>query len=210
MNDKEPVMAKAMFSQVDDILTRLLLMALAAVTAVLAVGVPVAEWLRGEPLRWEATTASSGALPTSLASPGGGARLTWNGDSQVSLDHAGTGLWLLTLLPGLLLSLVVVIVVIQLLRVMSRLHRGIPFASASVGALRWIAVALLAGTGAVKITGSLANAAVVHRALPSSPISFTILSGGQVVLVVSGLVAAMLAAAFAQGQRLAAEVEGLV
>jgi Protein of unknown function (DUF2975) len=116
----------------------------------------------------------------------------------------------LTLLPGLPLSLVVVIVVIQLLRVMSRLHRGVPFAGASVGALRWIAVALLAGTGAVTITGSLANAAVVHRATPSSPISFTILSGGEVVLVVSGLVVAMLAAAFAQGQRLAAEVEGLV
>lgn len=73
-----------------------------------------------------------------------------------------------------------------------------------------VALTLVVGTPVIAGVAGVANARILDRALVEGPHSFLLLSSGQVVLVVTGLVVAVVADAFAQGRRLADDVAGLV
>ena len=200
------------FDRWDFLGTRVVLVVIAVVVTGFGVIAPVIRWLLGEPLQWQLQTGKTDGLVNDQVVARPGVELTWPGTADVTVDDAGAGTWLASIVPGALLAIVTVIVVVALLRLLSGIATHQPFSEAAVRSLRVVGATLLVGGVLVTVAGSIANVAVLRAAvdLQGGPTSFTLELGPSSVVAAAGLVGAALAEAFAHGIELSDDVEGLV
>jgi hypothetical protein len=205
-------MSKLTFDRWDFLGTRVVLGVIALGATGVGVIAPVVQWLRGEPLTWRLQTGRTDELVTDQLVARPGVELAWPGTADVSIDDAGTGTWLASIVPGALLTIATVIVVVALLRLLSSIEAQRPFAYAAVRSLRVIGATLLGGAVLVTLAGSFANVAVLDAAvdLQGDTQTFSFDFGNAFLVAAAGLVCAALAEAFAHGIKLADDVEGLV
>lgn len=200
------------FDRWDFLGTRLVLGLIALGSTTMGVVVPLVRWLTGRPLTWQLQTGKTDDVVTDQLVARSGVELAWPGTADVTIDDAGTGTWLASLVPGALLATATVIVVVALLRLLSHIEAQRPFAYAAVRSLRIIGATLLGGAVLVTLAGSFANAAVLDAAvdLQGGATTFGFDFGTGLLVAAAGLVCAALAEAFAHGIKLADDVEGLV
>jgi hypothetical protein len=200
------------FSRFDYLATRVALILVAVATPALAVGLPAWRWARGRPLEWTADVDPGMAGLTHLPHARSGTALEWTGGLAVTISHASIGVWLYRLLPGVLLSIAVLAVVVLLVRLTRRVQRSEAFVADSVGSLRLLALVIVLGWLCTTLADNLASTAVLSAALPEAPATLTLtaINGAGVAMLLTGLLVGVIAEAFAQGARLADDVEGLV
>lgn len=205
-------MSKLTFDRWDFLGTRVVLGVIALGATGIGVVAPVVQWLRGEPLTWQLQTGTTDEVVTDQLAARPGVDLTWPGTVGVTIDDAGTGTWLASIIPGVLLATATVIVVVALLRLLSSIEAQRPFAYAAVRSLRVIGATLLGASVLVTLAGSFANVAVLDAAvdLQGDVTTFIFDFGDAFLVAAAGLVCAALAEAFAHGIKLADDVEGLV
>jgi hypothetical protein len=199
------------FDRWDFLGTRIVLGVVALGSATVGVVVPLARMVQGEPLIRQLDTGRTDALVTDELTVNRGAALTWPGIADASIEDAGVGTWLTSILPGAVLATGAVIVVLALLRLLSSIEAGAPFAPAAVRSLRIVGATLLVGSVLVTVADAFADRAVLEAAvILESEATFTLDLRMVVIFAGAGLVCAALAEAFARGIELAADVEGLV
>jgi hypothetical protein len=180
-----------------------LLALLAVITVVGRVVYPVLGWVQGLP------------VPTEVVSP-----VVVPVLEDTGLEHGpgtydllvpvhGTGLRLLSLLPGVLVALAVLVGCWLLLQVIRSIAAGDPFTPANVARLRGMAALLVFGSALVffvemAVTGVLLGSVDLLGSEPAVRLDFP---WG---LLLAGMVVAMLAEAFKVGSRLRHDVDGLV
>ncbi|MGG5257835.1 DUF2975 domain-containing protein [Phycicoccus avicenniae] len=180
------------------------LLGLAAVVTVLGgvVG-PVRDWVAGAPVRVEAHAPVS--VPRLDAAGVQHGLATFD----IEVPAVGGGLRLLSLLPGVLVALLVVVGGWLVLRIMRTVAAGEPFAAVNVTRMRALAMVLVLGSAVVfflelSVRGALLGSAELGGLEPGVVLDVPWLP------MLSGLVLAMLAEAFRTGSRLRDDVEGLV
>ncbi len=200
------------FSRFDFLATRAALGLVAVVTPVLAIGLPVVAWVRGRPLEWAADVDPAQAQLSGFGPTSPGTHLDWSGTLVISLAHAPTSVRIYALGPAVVLCLAVVAVALLLIRLTGRVQRAEAFVADSVRSLRIIAVVIILGWLGTNIAGGVADSAVLDAALPDRPpgLTLTLFSGGGFAMLLTGLLVGVIGEAFAQGARLADDVEGLV
>ena len=205
-------MSRLTFDRWDFLGTRVVLCIVALGAIGVGVIAPVVQWVRGEPLMWRLQTGTTDDVVTDQLVARPGVELTWPGTADVAIDHAGTGTWLASIVPGALLTIATLIVVVALLRLLSSIEAKRPFAYAAVRSLRVIGATLLGAAVLVTLAGSFANVAVLDAAvdLQGDTQTFSFDFGNAFLVAAAGLVCAALAEAFARGIAMAHDVEGLV
>lgn len=198
------------FDRWDYLGTRVLLIASAVATLVVTVLLPVVEWARGRPL---VSTVLVDGDPPAVTDPPllAGAEATWDRAATVSLGDASTGAWLASLLPGVVLSVAVLLVVAGLVRLVAGIQRDGGLSDGSVTTLRVVAVTVIAAPWALSLAAGIAEDRVRTEAFGGSgaTVSFEV-TGAMLALTVLGLVIAALAEAFRRGASLEHDVDGLV
>lgn len=191
------------FDRVDRI-GLVLVLALAAVGSATAwVVVPALTWATGGDLR--VPFFSEVTVPPLDAA---GIRYD-EADYLVHVADATTGQWLLHLVPGLGFTAVVLRCAALLVPVVRDLGRGDPFAPANVRRLRVVGLLLLVAWPVLTLAQSAAEAAVIGQldlGGLGTRVSLTLPLG----VMLAGLVAGLVAEAFAAGSRLRDDVDGLV
>ena len=200
------------FSRFDFVVTRGILGLVALATPVLTLAVPVWSWVGGRPLTWTADVDPSNAQLSGFGSTATGTEVDWNGTALISLAHASTSVRIYTLAPAVLLCLAVVAVALLLIRLTGRVQRSEAFVTDSVRSLRLIAWTIIMGWLATSLAGNVASAAVLDAAFPDQPPTLTLtpFSGAGLLMLLTGMLVGVIAEAFAQGTRLANDVDGLV
>jgi len=197
------------FDRWDFIATRVLIAAITLGSLAITVIWPMTSWLRGEPLRWVVAVDAAVSLPAELTTnPDAAAQ--WNGEALVTLTEAPASTWLATLLPGVITTIAVALVAVQLLGLLRDIQSREPFAAASVRRLRVIALILLIAPMVTVTADALAGAAVRSAAFVDAPFAFFISANGILVAIGAGLMVAAVAEAFARGAELRTDVDGLV
>lgn len=196
-----------LFDRVDFLFTKALLILVAVAVPVFALGVPLGRWLSGRSLTWELEGVGATTVPDRLV-PGAGVSLTGSETVAVRIEEAGAGPWLVSLVPGLLISLAVVLGVWLTLRLVRSIEQRRPFVQASAHALRWVGALLLLAPVLVGLGTGIADAVIAERALQDDVFSLTLSIAFLPVL--AGLLVLAVGEAFAQGVRLQEDVEGLV
>lgn len=199
------------FSRWDFLVTRIILALVAVAVPLLAVGWPLLTWVRGRPLRWSGEVDPAIAVLRGPAtSPG--AHVDWTGQVAVRLDRAPTSAWIYSLVPGIALSVAVVVVAVLLLRLTGRVQRSEAFVAESVRALRLVALAVVLGWLCTSMAADVASSAVLAAAFPGEEdhLVVTLLSGSGLAVPLAALLIGVVAEAFAQAARLAEDVDGLV
>lgn len=194
------------FDRTDFLLTRLMIAAVGVGVPLVSVGAPLVRWATGRALHWQVSGPDATTVPVDLATRAG---VDARGTDSLGLriDGAGTGTWLATLLPGIALSVSVVLGAWLLLRLVQSIELGQPFVAASAQALRLLSMIVLVGSLAVALCTGVADAVVTQRALRDVvSFGFTV----PFVAVIAAFLILALAEAFAQGVRLQDDVEGLV
>lgn len=113
------------FDRTDFLLTRLMIAAVGVGVPLVSVGAPLVRWATGRALHWQLSGLDATTVPADLATRAGvDARGT---DSLgLSIDGADTSTWLATLLPGIALSVSVVLGAWLLLRLVQSIELGQP------------------------------------------------------------------------------------
>ncbi len=198
------------FDRWDFLATRVLLALIALAATSLLVIKPLWDLARGNPLHWSLNLDIDG-LSTATVSAQSGAQLAWDGAARVILTEPSTAVWIATFVPKALVAATIVAIVVILYRLMAQIHRGAPFVRSSVRGLRVIALILLIVPWVIVPFAGRADSVVTREALTiSGPESFTLFTGSFVLMMGVGLMVAAIAEAFAQGQKLQDEVEGLI
>ncbi len=197
----------ALIDRIDHLITRGLLLVVAVAAPVLLVGLPLVDWVRGEPLATSGDTGSHGDLGA-LVHEASGAQLTWAGEADVSIADAAPTLWLTVLVPASLLAVATASVALLLRHVVGQIETGRPFTASSLRALRAAGVVVVAASVTVPLVSGWATARVMDRALTgaTSGMSFTF----QPLWLLAGVLVVVLAEAFRTGIRLTDDVDGLV
>jgi hypothetical protein len=195
------------FDRMDFWLTKAVLALVGVAVPVLAVGLPLTTWWRGEPLRWDLDGLGDSGAPEGLV-PAEGVRLRTTHAVVVQIDDPGTVPWLASLLPGVLLSVAVGLAVWLLLRLVRRIEQGKPFVVASAMALRLLGATILLGSLAVSLGLGVADSVIGQRAVDGADLLFTF--EVPFLAFIGALVTLALAEAFVQAARLQDDVEGLV
>ena len=195
------------FDRLDFLATKLLLAAVGIGVPLFTVVVPLGRWVTGGTLTWELDDVGRPALRSGLRLRDG-VDVTGGATLGLRIPDAGATTWLVSLVPGLLLSAAVGLVVLQLLRLVRNIQDGRPFDATSARALRLIGATVLAATFVVGVGTGVADAVVSDRALSGDGVSMSVSTS--FVPLVAGLLVLALAEAFAQGVRMQDDVEGLV
>ena len=177
----------------------------AVALAALLAGVvePLADWVTGGPLSPRVESAVT-VPPLDAAGVGYG-----SASYTVDAVDPGAGARLLALLPGLLLSVLVVLSCWCIVLLLRTVASGDPFDPVNVTRLRVIAGALVVGAPVAHLL-QLVSDAVVLGGLDLGGLDLTFTLDIPWLPMVAGLVVAMLAEAFKAGSRLRADVDGLV
>lgn len=200
------------FSHADSVVTRILLAAIFAGTALVALVLPVLAWLRGSALTSVVDTGLAGTLTISSATVRPGVEVIWPGTAQIRLEDPSGGVWAWQVATGATLTVAVGIVVVLLIGLLRRIQQESEFSRSTVMLLRLLALSILAGVAAVTLLGSIADAEIIDAAFERDEmsLSLTLFSVPQVVALAVALVVAASAEGVARGERLSKDVEGLV
>lgn len=194
----------------DATLTRAALLAVAVLAPLLLVVVPALAWVSGSRLVWTGAVGDGGRLPAQLLDDAvaQGARLTWDGTAEISVDGASTGLWLAVLVTDLLLAAAVVAVSLLLRRVVGAIRADRAFTTGSLRALRVCGVVVVVTAVLHPLADGVTTALVLREAVPGSPwsVGFTF----SPLWVLAGALVLVLAEAFRAGLSLREDVDGLV
>lgn len=179
------------------------------VVTLVAVGLPLWDWMRGNPLGAAVDTGvSDRPLPATLAAATPGAALSWDGVLMIEVAEPSTALRLAMLVPGVLLTLAAVVVAAVLLRLVVAARRQQPFNAAATRDLRIVAVVIFAAALLVPVAEGFAGQQLLHEAVERDDTAvYFAFSPGWIGLALLVLV---LAEIFRIGHRLAEDVEGLV
>ena len=195
------------FDRGDFTVTKLLVGAVGVGVPVFTLLLPLWGWLTAGPLAYEFSDVGRPALQPGLRLDDG---VSLQGGSTVGvrIEGASTSTWLVSLLPGVLLSVMGVTIAVVLLRLVQRIQAGTPFVAASARSLRLVGFVLLGGTIALGVGTGIADRVVRSRTFTESDVatSFTF----SFLPVLAGLLVLALAEAFAQGVRIQDDLEGLV
>jgi hypothetical protein len=163
-------------------------------------------WLSAEP-------DTGGPLPSWAGAAREGGSVEVEGRLRYVVDHASTGLWLVSLLPGLALALAVSGVALLLLGLMRETYAHQPFSEHGVRRLRLVAVVVGSAGVVVPLLGSLSAHAIVARVVPDhAPGIFEEwdVVGATIPWLLVALIVLAVAEAFDIGAGLADDVAGLV
>jgi hypothetical protein len=152
-------------------------------------------------------------LPSWFGTPRTGTSVEVEGRIRYVVDHASTGLWLLSLLPALVLALAVSGVALLLLRLMHETYAGRPFSEHGVRRLRLVAAVVGAAAIVVPLLDSVSAHAIVARVLPDRVpgiVDGWDILGATIPWLVVALLVLAVAEAFDIGVGLADDVAGLV
>ncbi|MDX6373591.1 MAG: hypothetical protein QOD98_2579 [Nocardioidaceae bacterium] len=152
-------------------------------------------------------------LPSWLGTPRTGTSVEVEGRIRYVVDHASTGLWLLSLLPALVLALAVSSVALLLLRLMHETYAGRPFSDHGVRRLRLVAAVVGAAAVVLPLLDSVSSHAIVARVLPDRApgiVDGWDILGATIPWLVVALLVLAVAEAFDIGVGLADDVAGLV
>lgn len=167
----------------------------------------VASWLSGDPLVVESQVPQTAPVPD--LQPLGGASVAYDGHVRWTLPGATTGQWLLSLLPVVLTSGLVVAGTVLVWRLARRVRRQDPFGPAALRAVRGLALLVLAYGLLIPVI-RLAVTFVVLAPVQARPeLSVTVLPWQAAPLVIGWLLL-VLAEAYRHGERLRDDVTGLV
>ncbi len=138
------------FDRLDFLATKLLLAAVGIGVPLFTVVVPLVRWVtwRGPDVGARRHRPTRPALGPAAAGRGGG---DGRRDARAPDRRAGATTWLVSLVPGLLLSAAVGLVVVQLLRLVRNIQDARPFDATSARALRLIGATVLAATFVVGV-----------------------------------------------------------
>lgn len=153
----------------DYVFTRGVTIAIPLIVAAVYVGLPLLDWLLGDPLVGIVDTdAIDTALPADLAPAGPGATLTWDGMVQFEIAEPSAWLRLVALLPGVMITAAGFAIAITFYRLVDATEAGQPFAQAIRRSLQitgWLSfgAALL-----VPLATSIADSFLLHEAIDGS------------------------------------------
>ncbi|QCW51299.2 DUF2975 domain-containing protein [Nocardioides dongxiaopingii] len=197
------------FDRWDFLATQVVVLGVAALTALVTVVRPLVAWIGGGALEWDLTTDDVGRAPEGLLARDGSTVRGVEG-IHVEVSDASAATWAASLLPGVVVSVAALVVALLAVRVLRGIQSGHPFTQANVDALRAISMATALGVVLHVLTTSLADHRVRAAALVDR--DEVTLFWGEVPLTLLGalLVVGALAHAFDRGRRLEQDVEGLV
>ena len=196
------------FDRGDFIATKLVLMVVTLAAVVGTIGPRVLAWMRGDPLEAQVDTGTHGA--GGALAPRDGVRLEWSSTADVTIPDASASTWLVSMLPGIAVTIAVALAAVLLWLVVSRIQRDAPFDAVSVRLLRGLAVVGLVYAFIAPTLDAAANSAVLRAAVVEPGKHFEIGFGVHLAVLVASLVCATMAEAFAVGVRMQRDVEGLV
>ena len=159
------------------------------------------------------TGLAAGELPSSMGTPRSGTSVDVEARIHYVIDHASVGMWVLSLLPGLVLALAVSTVALLLLRLMHETYAGRPFSDHGVRRLRLVAAVVGIAAVTVPLLNAVSFHATVARVLPARELSFFEgwdVFGATIPWLVVALLVLAVAEAFSIGAGLADDVDGLV
>lgn len=191
----------------DYAITRVVLTLAVVALPLFGIGLPVLDWVRGEPYTQEVTVETDAALPAQLAEPRPGAQLDWNGGAVVTLDEPPTSVRVTSLLAASVLIAVVVACLLILLSLVRAAQGGRPFTPRAVRGL-WAMGALVLGASVVVPILTGLTQTEVMRAASGTHLGL----GAQFSFLWPGvaLLLWLLAEVFRMGERLSDDVDGLV
>lgn len=196
------------FDRGDFIATKLVLVVVTLATAAGTIGSGALAWLRGDPLEASVDTGTHGA--GGALAPRDGVRLEWSSNADVTIPDASASTWLVTMLPGIAVTLAVTLAAALLWLVVSRIQRDAPFDAVSVRLLRGLAVVGLVYAFVSPTLHAASNSVLLRAAVEEPGKHFEFGFGVQITVLAASLVCATMAEAFAVGVRMQRDVEGLV
>lgn len=111
------------FDRTDFLLTRLMIAAVGVGVPLVSVGAPLVRWATGRALHWQLSGLDATTVPADLATRAG---VDARGTDSLGLSIDGADTWLATLLPGIALSISVVLGAWLLLRLAQSIELGLP------------------------------------------------------------------------------------
>jgi hypothetical protein len=192
----------------DYVLTKLVLLAAPVVYALGSLLPHLLDWVHGSPLTWASTVAmeDTGAAPIAGLR---GATAQLDGSVVWSVPDPSGLQRLLAMVPGLEVTVLVVLGAVCLWRLLTRIRGGDPFGRGALTSVRALAVLVLAYGVLVKTTRVLLDF-LITAPVKAEPSAYFRVEAGDFVAVVLGLLLLALAECFRQGARLRDDVEGLV
>lgn len=170
---------------------------------------PLVSWASGDPLTVMSRAEQVGpAVPELRATQG--VEVTYTDDVVWTLDQPTTAQWMLSLVPGLLTSLALVIGGLAVLHAIRNARRGSPFTASSIRDLRVLGLLVVLGYAIIVAVVGLAVQFLLVAGSKLDVALVTDLDPPPVVVFVIGLLLVLLADVFGRGARLEADVDGLV
>lgn len=206
------VRGRPLWDRTDYLFLQAAIVASALLVTAVSVALPLWDWARGNPVfGFIETPAIDHRLPASLAAAQPGASLTWDGVIQAEVADPSAGLRLVNLIPGLLLSVAVIVIATILYRLVVAAKAGRPFVPAAVRDLRIVAAVIFAASVLIPVAGAYAGSRL-HAAAVADDVLFSVSASFGLNLAWIGLamLVFVLAEVFRIGQRLADDVDGLV
>ena len=199
------------FDRWDFLFTKGFILLAALLVPLFTLLVPAARWAQNKPLEWVGPTGLDQQVRSAEAIAKSGVEAYWADQAVVKITDAPTDVWLASLLPGVVLTLATLSICWFLYRLITGIQSEREFTSASVWALRGIALSLLLGAAVFTVVTGLADDIVMNSAVNGleTPL-ITISIVGPIVISVCALLIAAIAEAFAHGSNMQEDVEGLV
>lgn len=199
------------FDRWDFLSTKVLIVLAGLLVPIFTLLVPAAMWAQNKPLEWAGPTGQDEKARSAEAIAKSGTEAHWADQAVVKITDASTEVWMASLLPGAVLTLVTLSICWFLYRLITGIQREKEFTSASVWALRGIALSLLIGAAAYTVVTGIADDIVMNSAVNGPETALiTISIVGPILISVVALIIAAIAEAFAHGAKIQDDVEGLV
>ena len=189
---------------------------------VLAIGgaltIPLQLWaaLKSDRLDWAGDVGYATELPGKLITPAPGTSFTFDGSVGVTIVDPSTRLSLLSTLPDILLAAAIAYVAWVLLLVVLNVDSGDSFSGRVPRLLATVGPVIAFAAVAITVLSAYANreimlAALGQQQVPIEPDQlFTLEIGPMIAWLFVALFVSAVARAFAEGQRLSHDIDGLV
>ena len=196
------------FGRGDAVFVQVLLGALAVVYPATVLLPALLRWPAGDPLVWVTAVSRPGAAVPELSRPG--VDVAWEDSVVWTITDPTTGQRLAALLPALLTSVLLLTGCVLAWRLVRSALAREPFGPSAVRRMRALAVLVLGYAIVLPPVRTLAGMAVLWSVDDTGSLAWLISPASLIVPLVVGLLVLMVAECFAVGQRLSADVVGLV
>lgn len=183
-----------------------------------ALTIPLQLWaaLRSDQLNWDGDVGYGTELPGRLLTPAPGASFTFDGTVGVTIFDPSTRLALLATVPGILLATAVAYIAWVLLLVVLNVQAGDSFSGRVPRLLTTVGPVIALAAVSITVVNAYANREIMLAALRQQDIPiktselFTLDIGPMLAWLFVALLVSAVARAFAEGQRLSHDIDGLV